>query len=50
MKNKIIFVSIETLIDRAASGNLVSFPTYTIPPLPARPDKSAVIFLMKGRS
>ncbi|NES66434.1 MAG: hypothetical protein F6K24_14835 [Okeania sp. SIO2D1] len=50
MKNKIIFVSIETLIDRAAAGNLVSFPADTIPPLAARPDKGDLIFLMKGRS
>ncbi|WP_293151620.1 hypothetical protein [Okeania sp. SIO2C9] len=50
MKNEIILVSIEILIDGAASGNLVSFPNDTIPPLVARPDKVDLIFPAKGRS
>ncbi|MGD1704373.1 L-threonylcarbamoyladenylate synthase [Dapis sp. BLCC M229] len=43
-------VSIETLIKGAISGNLVSFPTDTVPALAARPDKADLIFQAKGRS
>ena len=43
-------VSIETLIEGAISGNLVSFPTDTVPALAARPDRANLIFQVKGRS
>ncbi len=43
-------VSIEILIEGAISGNLVSFPTDTVPALAARPDQADLIFQAKGRS
>ncbi|MEB3341316.1 L-threonylcarbamoyladenylate synthase [Okeania sp.] len=43
-------VSIEILIEGAISGNLVSFPTDTVPALAARPDRADLIFEAKGRS
>ena len=43
-------VSIEFLIEGAISGNLVSFPTDTVPALAARPDRADLIFQAKGRS
>ncbi|NES66435.1 MAG: Sua5/YciO/YrdC/YwlC family protein, partial [Okeania sp. SIO2D1] len=43
-------VSIETLIEGAVSGNLVSFPTDTVPALAALPQKADLIFQAKRRS
>ncbi|NES78551.1 MULTISPECIES: L-threonylcarbamoyladenylate synthase [Okeania] len=43
-------VSIETLIKGAISGNLVSFPTDTVPALAALPQKADLIFQAKRRS
>ena len=43
-------VCIETLIEGAISGRVVSFPTETVPALAARPDKADLIFEAKGRS
>ena len=43
-------VCIETLIEGAISGIVVSFPTDTLPALAARPDKGDLIFQAKGRS
>ncbi|MCL2925387.1 MAG: L-threonylcarbamoyladenylate synthase [Trichodesmium sp. MAG_R04] len=43
-------VCIETLIEGAISGKVVSFPTDTVPALAARPDKGDLIFEAKGRS
>ena len=43
-------VCIETLIEGAISGRVVSFPTDTVPALAARPDKADLIFEAKGRS
>lgn len=45
-----VFVSIDILIQGAISGNLVSFPTDTVPALAARPDRAELIFQAKGRS
>lgn len=45
-----MFVSIDTLIQGAISGNLVSFPTDTVPALAARPDRADLIFAAKRRS
>ncbi len=42
--------SVETLVQGAISGNLISFPTDTVPALAARPDKADLIFQAKGRS
>ncbi|MGD1704372.1 hypothetical protein [Dapis sp. BLCC M229] len=38
------------LIEGAISGNLVSFPTDTVPVLAARPNQTDLIFPGKGRS
>ena len=43
-------VCIETLIEGAISGIVVSFPTDTVPALAARPEKGDLIFQAKGRS
>lgn len=43
-------VSIESLIQGAISGNLVSFPTDTVPALATRPDRAELIFAAKRRS
>jgi len=43
-------VPIETLIEGAISGSIISFPTDTVPALAARPDKADLIFQAKGRS
>ena len=43
-------VCIETLIEGAISGRVVSFPTDTVPALAARPDKADLIFEAKGRT
>lgn len=45
-----MFVSIDTLIQGAISGNLVSFPTDTVPALAVRPDRAELIFVAKRRS
>ncbi len=45
-----MLVSIDTLIQGAISGSLVSFPTDTVPALAARPDKAELIFAAKRRS
>lgn len=45
-----VLVSIDTLIQGAISGNLVSFPTDTVPALAARPDRAELIFAAKRRS
>ena len=51
MKNKNMnLVPIETLIEGAISGKIVSFPTDTVPALAARPDRADLIFQAKGRS
>lgn len=43
-------VSLAALIAGARSGQLVSFPTDTVPALAIRPDRSADIFTLKERS
>jgi L-threonylcarbamoyladenylate synthase len=43
-------VSLENLIIAAQSGNLVSFPTDTVPALATLPDRAESIFLAKQRS
>jgi L-threonylcarbamoyladenylate synthase len=43
-------VSISTLIAGARSGQLVSFPTDTVPALAVRPDCSELVFAAKQRS
>lgn len=43
-------VSLAALIAGARSGQLVSFPTDTVPALAVRPDRSADIFKLKQRS
>lgn len=43
-------VSLEKLIISARSGELVSFPTDTVPALAARPDRAEAIFQVKQRS
>jgi L-threonylcarbamoyladenylate synthase len=43
-------VSISTLVAGARSGQLVSFPTDTVPALAVRPDRSELIFAAKQRS
>ncbi|MGK7922046.1 MAG: L-threonylcarbamoyladenylate synthase [Trichodesmium sp.] len=43
-------VSIETLIEGAISGKVVSFPTDTVPGLGSIPDRADLIFATKGRS
>lgn len=43
-------VSLETIIEGAISGKLVSFPTDTVPALAVRPDRSELIFQAKRRS
>lgn len=43
-------VSLSALIAGALSGQLVSFPTDTVPALAVRPDCSDLIFTVKGRS
>jgi L-threonylcarbamoyladenylate synthase len=43
-------VSIPTLIAGARSGQLVSFPTDTVPALAVRPDRAELIFAAKQRS
>ncbi len=42
-------VSLEKLIISARSGELVSFPTDTVPALAARPDRAEAIFQVKQR-
>ncbi len=42
-------VSLAVLVASARSGNLVSFPTDTVPALAVRPDKSDLIFQAKQR-
>ncbi|MEB3830253.1 L-threonylcarbamoyladenylate synthase [Phormidium sp. CCY1219] len=42
-------VSIDALISSARKGQLVSFPTDTVPALAARPDAAELIFLAKQR-
>jgi len=43
-------VSLSALVAGALSGQLVSFPTDTVPALAVRPDCSKLIFAAKGRS
>lgn len=43
-------VSMSTLVAGARSGQLVSFPTDTVPALAVRPDRSELIFAAKLRS
>lgn len=43
-------VSLPALVSGALSGQLVSFPTDTVPALAVRPDCSELIFAAKGRS
>lgn len=43
-------VSMSTLVAGARSGQLVSFPTDTVPALAVRPDRSELIFAAKQRS
>ncbi len=43
-------VSIGTLIAGARSGQIVSFPTDTVPALAVRPDRSELVFAAKQRS
>lgn len=43
-------VSISTLIAGARSGQLVSFPTDTVPALAVRPDRAELVFAAKQRS
>ncbi len=43
-------VSMSTLVAGALSGQLVSFPTDTVPALAVRPDRSELIFTVKQRS
>ena len=43
-------VSMSTLIAGARSGQLVSFPTDTVPALAVRPDRSELVFAAKQRS
>ncbi|MBP0018201.1 MAG: L-threonylcarbamoyladenylate synthase [Cyanobacteria bacterium SBLK] len=43
-------VSQEKLIEVVKTGEVVSFPTDTVPALAARPDRAAAIFTLKGRS
>jgi L-threonylcarbamoyladenylate synthase len=43
-------VSLAALVAGARSGQLVSFPTDTVPALAVRPDRSADIFTLKQRS
>jgi L-threonylcarbamoyladenylate synthase len=43
-------VSIDTLIDGARFGSLVSFPTDTVPALAAKPENAAKIYQSKQRS
>ena len=43
-------VSMSTLVCAALSGQLVSFPTDTVPALAVRPDRSELIFTVKQRS
>jgi L-threonylcarbamoyladenylate synthase len=43
-------VSLSDLVTGALSGQLVSFPTDTVPALAVRPDCSELIFAAKGRS
>ena len=45
-----MLVSIDILIQGAISGNLVSFPTDTVPALATIPNKAELIFAAKGRS
>ena len=41
---------IDSLIEGAISGKIVSFPTDTVPALAAKPDRADLIFAAKGRS
>ena len=43
-------VCIDSLIEGAISGKIVSFPTDTVPALAAKPDRADLIFAAKGRS
>jgi L-threonylcarbamoyladenylate synthase len=43
-------VSMSTLVAAARSGQVVSFPTDTVPALAVRPDRSELIFATKQRS
>ncbi len=43
-------VSLEQLVSRAIAGEVVSFPTDTVPALAVRPEKAARIFALKERS
>ena len=43
-------VSIDVLIEQAIAGNVVSFPTDTLPALAVKPDHSEAIFQLKQRS
>lgn len=43
-------VSLSALVAGASSGQLVSFPTDTVPALAVRPDRSELIFAAKQRS
>lgn len=45
-----MLVSLEQLITQAQAGQLVSFPTDTVPALAVRPDRSELIFQAKQRS
>lgn len=42
-------VSIEILIEEGIKGNLISFPTDTVPALAVRPDQASLIFQVKQR-
>lgn len=43
-------VSQTELIARAIAGNIISFPTDTVPALAVRPERAALIFALKQRS
>lgn len=45
-----VLVSLETLVEKAIAGNVVSFPTDTIPALAVKPVNSDLIFQLKQRS
>ncbi len=45
-----MYVAFDDLVQAARSGQLISFPTDTVPALAARPDQAAKIFEAKQRS
>jgi L-threonylcarbamoyladenylate synthase len=45
-----MLVSLDTLVDGAVAGQLVSFPTDTVPALAALPEKGALIYEAKQRN